>query len=86
MYSANNSWILPAEEVTLATIDSWGGQQGEAVWVTVPGAWSGEPHRPLTTCRRTPADGWVVLHKGLEQREEEMMGVKEMTWMNDKGY
>lgn len=68
MYSASNCQGLPAEEVTLATIHSRRGQQWEAVWVTVSRAWSGEPYCPLTTCCRTPADGWIVFHKGLEPR------------------
>lgn len=32
---------IPAEEVTFATIDSWGWQQGKTLGVTVTGAWSG---------------------------------------------
>lgn len=73
--------------MTLATIDSWGGQQGETLWVTVPGAWSGEPHRSLTPCCGTPADGRIVLHKRLHQggRKGER-GERDRTQINDRAY
>lgn len=65
--------------MTFATINGWGGQQGETVGVTVPGAWSGEPHRPLTTCCRTPSDGRIVLHKRLQQGRREREREKDGT-------
>lgn len=60
---------LPAEEVTFAAVDSWGGQQGEAVRVTVTRTWSREADRPLAPSHRTPADGRVVLHERLQHRK-----------------
>lgn len=69
----NKSWCLPAEQVTLATVDSWGWQQGEAVGVAVSRARSGEPHRSLTASRGTPADGWVVFHEGLQYTMHERL-------------
>lgn len=56
--------------MTLAAVYSRRGEQWDAVRVVVPGARSGEPHGPLTSSHRTPADGWIVLHKGLRHREK----------------
>lgn len=63
--------------MTLAAVDSWGGQQGEALGVAVPGPGPGEPHRPLAACGRAPADGRIVLHKRLQTERDVMNETEE---------
>lgn len=61
----------PAEEVAFATIYSRGPKEGKAkrVWGGGPRALGIQSHCPLTPCLGTPADCWIVLHKGLSTKD-----------------